>query len=256
MNLPAAPPVDLRNLAAIDTIEPTKALVVRKAKSRGRLVATGLGFLAATGVLGWRMVTAELAGRAARRNALLFAAAGIGAAALFARWQLQRYFTASPPYEVELGGGRFEIRRYPSLQIAETRVDATWSEALDEGFRRLAGFIFGANVAHEKLSMTTPVLGTGDEEGYRLSFVLPDDVLVPTPNDARVELKNVPARRVAALRFHGRYSAENLEAHKRLLARALAEHNLKPVGEAMFAGYDPPSTIPALRRTELWVEVT
>lgn len=255
MNLPAAPPVDLGNLGAIDTIDPTKALVVRRSRSRAPLLATGLGFLAATGVLGWRMVAVELASRR-RRNALLFAAAGLGCAAVLARWQLQRYFTASPPYDVELGGGRFEVRRYPSLQVAETRVDATWSQALDEGFRRLARFLFGDNVAAQKLSMTTPVLGTGDDDGYRLSFVLPDDVLVPSPRDSRVELKNVPPRRVAALRFHGRYTAENLEAHKRLLARALAEHNLKPVGEAMFAGYDPPTTIPLLRRTELWVEVT
>ena len=70
--------------------------------------------------------------------------------------------------------------------------------------------------------MTMPVLGTGDAEGYRLSFVLPNDIVVPTPSDARVELKSVASRRVAALRFHGRHEAENLEAHKQQLARAVA----------------------------------
>ena len=128
-------------------------------------------------------------------------------------------------------------------------------EALGEGFRRLAGFTFGANIAAQKVAMTTPVLGTGDEKGYRVSFVLPRDIIVPWPSDPRIALKNVPARMVAALRFHGRHTVENLEAHKIELARALATRGLKPKGEAMFAGYDPPSTIPLLRRTELWVDI-
>ncbi|MBX3233330.1 MAG: heme-binding protein [Labilithrix sp.] len=261
MNVPVSPPVDLRNLRELapETAEKklSRAIVVRRrrlADVAAPALALGLGVIAATGVLAWRGATAELDRR--RRRSGLLLAGGLGLAAIgLGAWQLQRWSLPSPPYEVELRAGRFEVRRYPSLQVAETKVDAPWDHALMEGFRRLAGFILRDNDAQQEIAMTVPVLGTGGEDGYRLSLIMPDDVLVPAPTDARVALANVPARRVAVLRFTGRYTAENLAAHKQALARALARRGLEPKGEAMFAGYDPPSTIPLLRRTELWVEL-
>ena len=127
--------------------------------------------------------------------------------------------------------------------------------ALDRGFRRLAGFLFGANDRHERMAMTTPVLGTGDGDGYKVSFVLPEGVAPPAPDDARVAVTDLPARRVAVLRFNGRHDVLTIESHKRDLTHALATNGLKPRGEASFAGYDPPSTLPLLRRNELWVEL-
>lgn len=252
--MPLSPPVDLANLSNLAETQASRAMVLRRRSRVKPLAALGAGIIAATGVLALRAFGA--APRRSRTGLIVAGSVGLGLAALgLARWQLQRYFTPTPPYEVALRSGSFELRRYPSLQIAQTTVDGHWNDALEEGFRRLARFIFGDNASAQKVAMTTPVLGTGDDDGFRVSFVLPRDILVPAPRDPRVELKNVPARMVAALRFHGRYDVKNLEAHKVELARALAERGLKPKGEAMFAGYDPPSTLPFLRRTELWVDI-
>jgi hypothetical protein len=183
-------------------------------------------------------------------------AAGLGCVALgLARWQLQRLFTPRPRHEVEGRCGRLELRRYPSVRIAETTVNATWEEALEQGFRRLASFIFGDNDAHEHLQMAAPVIGTGDGNGFRLAFVLPQSDITPMPDDPRIDVSDVPPRRVAVLRFRGRRDRTAIEEHKATLARELAKHGLKPHGEAFFAGYDPPSTLPFLRRNELWVEL-
>jgi hypothetical protein len=256
MNLPATPPVDFKNLAAIapSDVKPdtSRALVVRKRSKAKPIAAAGLGLLTATGVLAWR---AAITSRRSHTSELLVAgAAGVALIGL-AAWQLQRLFAPQPSYEVELRDGDFEVRRYPSLRTVDTEVDATWDAALDEGFRRLARFIYGDNMEERKLPMTAPVLGTGDKFGYRLSFILGNDTLLPHPKDERIHVGWIPGRRVGVVRFRGRYNAYNLAAHKKDLAHALAVNHLRPRGEAVFAGYDPPTTLPLLRRNELWVEL-
>jgi hypothetical protein len=65
----------------------------------------------------------------------------------------------------------------------------------------------------------------------------------------------VPARRVAALGFSGRYGGD-IPAHKRnelMFLTRLA--GLSPRSEVWFAGYDGPSTLPLLRRNEVLVEL-
>ena len=253
MNAPVPPPVELANLANIENVTQIKALKGKRTAKKAIPVAT---LLTAAGVLAWRLAPVLLERRRRSSRHDLWIAGGVGAATLaLGAWQLQRVFATEPAHEVEARRGRLEIRRYPSIRVAETTVDRTWDLALDEGFHRLAGFIFGANVGHKRIAMTAPVLGTGDGTGFKVSFVMPEGDAIPTPDDARISVSDVPSRRIAVLRFAGRYNAESIETRKLELIRALAAEGLKPRGEAYFAGYDPPSTLPLLRRNELWVEL-
>ena len=155
MNVPISPPIDLRNLKDLASLEPesmekklSKALVVRRRSRKKPIAALGLGVLAATGVLAWRALTAETDRRSRRNRNGFLLAGGLGLAALgLARWQLQRYFTPTPPYEVALHAGSFELRRYPSLQVAETTIAEGgfegeqeakfWQGILDDDLKRL-----------------------------------------------------------------------------------------------------------------------
>lgn len=193
--------------------------------------------------------------RRPRRGSRIVLASGLGiAACAVAAWQLPRLFVRKPKHEVEMRRGRFEVRSYPSVRVAETTIDAGWNEALGQGLRRLARFVFGENSTHKSFAMTSPVLGTGDRRGFHVAFVMPEGVDA-SPEDSRIDVHVVPARRVAVLRFRGRHDAPSIERHKRELARALVENDLKPRGEATFAAYDPPWTLPLLRRNELWIEL-
>jgi hypothetical protein len=210
--------------------------------------------------------------------ALLGASLGLG----LVRWQLQRLFTEQVPYEVQATVGAVEIRRYPAQIWAETVVNgATWSDSLSEGFERLADYIFGDNVpttlvgtesarrqslrraaAGERLSMTAPVLATlGDPSAIddrKVAFVMPADRALhdlPTPRDVRVTIRAVPARRVAALAFAGDYKSQLPIIKREELLEWVRAAGLLPKGEVHFAGYDPPSTLPALRRNEVSVEL-
>lgn len=179
-----------------------------------------------------------------------------GAAIAIARWQLARFFTEQPDYAVEKRDGDLEVRTYAPRVVAETTVGArAWEEVLDEGFRRLARYIFGGNDQHEKIAMTAPVNATVD---HQVVFTMPKGrsiATLPDPEDRRVRLRERPAERVAALRFRGTYRGKRIEEKRRELLQRVRAAGLLPLSEPVFAGYDGPSTLPFLRRVEVWVRV-
>ena len=207
------------------------------------------------------------------RRKIVYGGAGALAALGLIRWQLTRWFTEEPRFEVERRLGRIDIRRYPELVRAQIEVPAfTWREALNHGFQRLADYIFGANQAHARIAMTAPVtqgaeridttapgLGVAPQiDCYQITFTMPSEYTLdslPRPDDAGVHLETVPPRRIAALRYAGSRSVELLERKTRELLDALAAEGIETRGEPEYAGYDPPWTLPLLRRNEVWVEL-
>ncbi len=209
-----------------------------------------------------------------RRSRPLGLAAGLGGAAALAlvRWQMARWFTDQPPYEVERRIGSIEIRRYPSQLAVRTRIDTPdLRRALDRGFERLLAYIVGANQWAERFPMYSPVTteserlvpdaipGESRDPAFTMSFVLPPGRLLselPRPKDARVQLHEHASRRVAALSFAGRFTREQIgKAARELLAR-VDEAGFTTRGPVSFAAYDGPTTLPFLRRNEVWVEIT
>ena len=192
-----------------------------------------------------------------------FATLAGSAVAAIVRWQLARVVTETASYEVEAASGAFEIRHYPESVHAETVVAASeWGASLSEGFRRLAGYIFGGNAAHSKIAMTAPVvatIGNGAVATRTVAFKMPDHYALdalPKPNDVQIAIRRIPARRVAALGFRGRYGGALPAQKKQELLSRVREAGLLPIGEVTFAGYDAPWTLPALRRNEVLVEVS
>lgn len=253
MTAPFPPPVNLANLGNLASLQKAP-----KIRARSRLTAPVAGtLLIAAGVAALRFAPRMIEQRRRRSSLTPWIAGGVTGLGLLgvAAWQLQRLFSHEPAHDVEMRRGLLEIRRYAPARTAETTVDASWDEALDQGFRRLAGFIFGGNQAKQRIPMTAPVLGTGDGDGFRVSFVLPPGIVPSTPDDARVGLGELPARRVAVIRFNGRRDAHSIEVRKAELTHELVANGLTPRGVAVYAGYDPPWTLPMLRRNELWVEL-
>jgi hypothetical protein len=219
---------------------------------------------------------AWLLSRRSQRRVAAFGALGSSIGLGFLRWQLQRFVTEKVAYELEATLGEIEFRNYPSQVWAETVVEqSTWKEALNEGFHRLAGYIFGDNDGGERLSMTTPVFGSlsgpaseasaspggksvAGVADRALAFVMPADRVLgdlPKPRDSRVQLRAIPERLVAVLTFSGDYESGLPEQKRDTLLEQLRAAGIKTRGEATFAGYDPPSTIAALRRNEVMIEL-
>lgn len=195
--------------------------------------------------------------------------------------------TEQPPYEIVGNLGEVEIRSYPAILWAETRVEGEFDRAGNTGFRRLASFIFGANrvpggaEASEKIAMTAPVAmrpersekiamtapvamrptdpgGGGAPAAWVIGFAMPGKWTldtVPQPIDSAVTLRLAPGRTVAALRFSGTWSPERFAARERELLAALAASRWRAAGPVETARYDPPWTPWFLRRNEVLVEI-
>lgn len=164
-----------------------------------------------------------------------------------------------PDYTVIAEFEDWELRLYDAYRVAETRVEGDLRQSGSRAFRILAGYIFGDNQPGTKMAMTAPVLSerTG-EDGYRYQFVMERDYdldTLPIPNNARVELREIPRRLVAALRFSGTWNERRLEDLTAAFLQAIEKAGYAPVSDPLLARYNPPLTPWFLRRNELLIEV-
>lgn len=185
--------------------------------------------------------------------------------------------TEEPRFEVIDRAGAVEIRRYGPRLAAETTVAAeSETAARSEGFRRLAGYIFGGNEGARKIAMTAPVAqapsarsperiamtapvgAARGPEGWTIRFFMPAAYTretLPVPKDERVAIVEAPAETVAVLRYAGVPSATAAAEHRAALLAALAATRWQATGEPFDWFYDPPWTLPPLRRNEAVVPV-
>jgi hypothetical protein len=181
-----------------------------------------------------------------------------------------------PNFTLVVQEGDFEIRDYAPIVAAEVLVDGDRDEAVSAGFRILAGYIFGGNQGNAKIAMTAPVTqsptdGKGETiamtapvtqsaEGasWRVRFMMPSSytkATLPKPNDDRVTFVDIPARRVAALRFSSMWTDTALQVKKDELAALIKSKHLSVIGEPAFAFYDPPWKPFFWRRNEVMQEI-
>jgi hypothetical protein len=180
--------------------------------------------------------------------------------------------TEQARYKVVDTQGTFELRAYEPAVVAEVKADGDRDEAVNAGFRILAAYIFGANLpgqsiamtapvtqeAGQRIAMTAPVTQQAGKGSWTIRFIMPAGsrlATLPRPKDARVKLADVPGRRMAAIRFSGFATDAAIADRERELGDWIARRSLSPVGPAVFAYYDPPWTLPFLRRNEVLVPV-
>ena len=180
-----------------------------------------------------------------------------------------------PSYETVARLGDVEIRHYGPRLTAQTIVEAADEmSGRSAAFRILAAYIFGDNVAKDEIAMTTPVAveeqsqqiemttpvetTTIDGGRYAMRFFLPASYTsetAPAPTDPRVQLAVVPENTVAVLRFTGSRDPRAVATRGDELVRTLADSQWQAVGRPFSLFYDPPWTIPFLRRNEVVVSV-
>jgi hypothetical protein len=175
------------------------------------------------------------------------------------------------PYSVVRTKDTYEVRRIEPHLVAETVVNAEAADAGNQGFRILAEYIFGGNKgarkiamtapvaqAPVKIAMTAPVAQSASPGGYVVQFAMPREwtlETLPEPNDARVQLRAVPPRTVAVLRYTGTWSQDRYDTHLQTLKTDLARDGLQWHGEPVWARYDPPWMPWFLRRNEIWLDL-
>ena len=181
--------------------------------------------------------------------------------------------TEEPKYTVLEKTPPFELRAYEPLILAEVKVQGDMDQASNQGFRLIAAYIFGKNKIDKKMSMTAPVgfeekstaiamtVPVGIESNQSIStvsFVMPSQYTItslPEPLDEKVQLREVPATKKAVITFSGFYNEEKVKEKTLELEGWIQSKNLQAIGSPNFARYNPPWTLPFLRRNEVMIEV-
>ena len=177
-----------------------------------------------------------------------------------------------PDYEIITSQKNIEIRRYGPMIIAEVETAVNREDTIGNEFGILADYIFGNNTMQNgiamtapvqqqksrKIAMTSPVQQQLADEVWTTSFVMPSEYnmdTLPKPNNDRVQLKEVPPKKFVVVQFSGTNSDENINEHEKQLTEYIVSNQIKTVGTFKYAFYDPPWTLPIMRRNEVMVEI-
>lgn len=178
-----------------------------------------------------------------------------------------------PGFVLESKNNNYEVRQYKPFLVAETMIDSDFEGAGNAAFRILADFIFGNNksqtkldmtapvtqqVVSEKIEMTAPVTQTKKDNGFLVQFVMPEGhtlLTIPMPNDPRVHIKEITAKRFAVYSYSGSWSESRYNDKLEDFKAKLKNDGIQFTGEPIFSRYNSPFQLWFLRRNEIWFEL-
>ncbi len=186
--------------------------------------------------------------------------------------------TPEPNWRSVKKEGSIEIREYAPMIVAEVTTTGDRYDAINDGFRILAAFIFGENSVQQKIEMTAPVTQQAEQatskkiamtapvtqeeteksNEWKVRFVMPEEYTIatlPKPNDERILILEVPAYEAAVIRFSGFNTDKNIASHEETLKAWLEKNNTKTAGRPTYAFYNPPWTPPFMKRNEIMIRV-
>lgn len=188
--------------------------------------------------------------------------------------------TEEPKFDSLRKEGAIEIRRYAPVIVAETFVDGDMDSASSQGFRRIADYIFGNNARiamtapvvtepqakAEKIAMTVPVsiepqtedMQMAGAQRWRIHFVMPSQytlATLPKPLNPQVQLREIPAKTFATLTYSGISTESTVQEKTGQLLEWLKTQQIETIGKPQLARYNPPWTLPFLRRNEILQEI-
>lgn len=163
----------------------------------------------------------------------------------------------TPKYQVIKSFGKVEIRKYPNLILAQTKLGSSeYKSSGNNGFRTVANYIFGGNSKQQKIAMTAPVImNMGDSAS--MSFVMPAEYEMndlPKPASDQVQIREQESKTLAVLRFGGYSDDEKIRKYAKRLEDVLIENKIKVKSALLYMGYNAPWDV-VNRRNEVAFEV-
>lgn len=163
-----------------------------------------------------------------------------------------------PKYQVLEAYDKIELRLYEPFVVAEVENYEMRKEAIRSGFKILADYLFGNNSTSTKMSMSIPVTQQKIGNRWKIRFMLTEasnlDAL-PQPNGQPIQLLSIPQKKFAAIRFSGIVTDEKIEDHTEKLKAFANSHQWVLDDKPILAFYNPPWTLPFLRRNEILIEL-
>ena len=200
--------------------------------------------------------------------------------------------TEEPNYTVLSKTKNFELRRYESQLVAQTWVSGDQDAASRAGFKILADYIFGNNTApsgesskismtapvamqfeakqsttkkndsneSQKIAMTAPVSIKQEQQQndgkWRVQFTMPSKYTMqtlPKPNNPDITIIEVPPQTYGVIKFSGLAGSEKVAVKTVELQSWMQTQKLTLTGTPELARYNPPWTLPFMRRNEIMI---
>jgi len=166
-------------------------------------------------------------------------------------------------YDVLFVDNKYEIRNYSNYtavsikEVGDIYPDILLSSI--EKFNILALYIAGKNKNQVKISMTSPVIMTFQNDfvnNASMSFILPKDTS-PAPTSDEITITEVPAATRVIKRFNGLVTNRELIRQKKKLVTYIEKLNFSyDKNEFELFEYDSPFVLPWERRNEVSVLLT
>lgn len=197
--------------------------------------------------------------------------------------------TEEPNYTILVKTEDFELRRYDTQIVAQTWVTGDQDVASRQGFKTLADYIFGNNVSHSgaasgnsskismtapvmmqpqaadanikkdessKIAMTAPVMMKQDNNKWRMQFIMPSHYTMqtlPKPNNPDITIVELPVKTYAVIKFSGLAGTQKVAAKTKELRSWMQSQQLVGTAAPELARYNPPWTLPFMRRNEIMI---
>lgn len=170
-------------------------------------------------------------------------------------WRFMMPQVNEPYYTVVKKMGQFEIRHYPAFLVAEVFIDnKDRQQAINEGFRALFKYIDKNNAKKQAIPMTAPVLQQPYQSGFKVAFVMPANETLfslPQAQTANITFKEVANQKFLVLRFSGSSKFINFDQKLVALETFAEKEHIELSNEIYYAFYNPPWTLPFLKRNEI-----
>ena len=195
--------------------------------------------------------------------------------------------TEEPNYTILSQTDDFELRRYDGQIVAQTWVTGDQDAASRKGFKILADYIFGNNTApsgksskismtapvtiqpesmsseenkdsdeSQKIAMTAPVSMQQADGKWRVQFTMPSQYTMqslPKPNNPDITITELPVQTYGVIKFSGLAGSNKVAEKTEALQSWMQSQNLKIIGTPELARYNPPWTLPFMRRNEVMI---
>lgn len=152
--------------------------------------------------------------------------------------------TEKQSYKLVRSEKEFEIRHYPTATMAKVSSNVkSYSDLGRIGFGKLAKYIFGGNSQKKQIAMTSPVHMSINDSNSTMSFVMPsgfDKENLPSPNNSEIILETSEPEYVAAIKFGGFPSTDQINEKIETLKELLNKTGIKHYSNFRFLGYNPP----------------
>lgn len=156
-----------------------------------------------------------------------------------------------PVYQVVSRSDNIEIRRYQPMLIAKVSLSIPKDQALNTGFKILAKYISQNNIA-----MTAPVILQKITNKWQVSFIMPSKYQLKDLKPAeQVTFETLKQSKYVAIRYSGINNDIQMQRHTIKIMDFIEKNHIKTTKDIIYAFYNPPWTLPILRRNEILIRL-